>query len=439
MPHVRILVYAFLACGFHANRALRIKGLLMNADAEALQNATVVGINTHEETTGKVKKFLALFVGALALVGGVPADQFGSNGPQALDRWSVLAQAPAPMEGIIQESYAKQQKMMITSTGFTDADGSDNVVARTAFDALLPLLPKGNVPKADLTALVITAPTALREGYFGNSDAPVDAESFGPQLAKAGVGNIISLDVLSKSHLNLEEGEKNDWGALMHKAYNASNPNKMLTNTSSDPIEKVDMGLGTKMVKAGAALDEKYADRIRELVSKADIIAVNGGDPAVALLAMRTSPVFTEAVMKRIQGGDAVFVGRSAGAMLAGADAGLTHEISAHVRTSLLGEDTTGLKLIPGSGSGKGAVRPHYKSDWNTPMINYESALIGKGQDVTFYGIPNGKALTCLGDECREVGHHGLSENQMVKFLGAFEGITTTSRLKNAMLIEELS
>jgi len=333
----------------------------------------------------------------------------------------------------------KQQKMMITSTGFTAEDGSDNVVARTAFELLLPK----DVPKQDLTALVITAPTALRPGYYGNSNPPEDAESFGPQLAKSGVGNILSFDVLSKSHLDLEFAETRAWAELLEKAYDVSTtpPSacRMLQNASDDTCDGLDMSLGKKMVTAGAALDMKYAESIRELVSRVNIIAINGGDPAVALLAMRTSPVFTKAVIERIQNGDAVFVGRSAGAMLAGADAGLTNEMPKHVRKSLLDDNTVGLQLIPGSGGGKGAVRPHYSTHWDGPMVDYESALAGRGENVTFYGIPNGEALTCLGKECREVGDHGLPEDQFVKFLSFFERVVTTGHLNLAANIEEIS
>merc|ERR1711933_145323 len=86
--------------------------------------------------------------------------------------------------------------------------------------------------------------------------------------------------------------------------------------------------------------------------------------------------------------------GRSAGAMVAGADATLTIEIDPNLWAAM-GFLHQGLGLV-----GTYTIRPHYTRDtWDRASEVYEETL---GLNVV--RMPNGEGLMCSGNTCKMVG-----------------------------------
>lgn len=131
------------------------------------------------------------------------------------------------------------------------------------------------------------------------------------------------------------------------------------------------------------------------LLESADILVVNGGNPDFVNFVLREFAIaFTERMVARVRNGSLVYLGRSAGAMVGSADAGVTFEPSPNLLAALLHKDTKGLGLV-----GRCAIRPHFKLLWDLTSNTY-----GLMKNLTVLRLPDGEGLQCFNLTCRILG-----------------------------------
>lgn len=149
---------------------------------------------------------------------------------------------------------------------------------------------------------------------------------------------------------------------------------------------------------ASASLDPhgQCSDKLRGLLYGADVLAVNGGNPDwLAFEYHKLAPFFSAMIIDRLENGSLIYLGRSAGSMVAGSDFGLAFEPNP-VFLGLLGNETRGLQL-----AGTCAIRPHYTPKWDLASNVYEKASHGRVHIVL---VPDGEGLACISGRCAMVG-----------------------------------
>mmetsp|Transcript_86525 Transcript_86525/g.277789 ORF Transcript_86525/g.277789 Transcript_86525/m.277789 type:complete len:252 (+) Transcript_86525:204-959(+) len=142
------------------------------------------------------------------------------------------------------------------------------------------------------------------------------------------------------------------------------------------------------------------SDATSQLLTSADIIIVNGGNPDFgSFILKRFAPDLMAPVLRRVAEGSVIYVGQSAGSMLGSADSGLTFESDPLMLGVLMKGETRGLGL-----TGMCAIRPHDKGDtWDLA-----SAVYGALKGLSVVRVSDGNALRCIGAECSIVGVTGL-------------------------------
>jgi len=137
------------------------------------------------------------------------------------------------------------------------------------------------------------------------------------------------------------------------------------------------------------------AEEFKALLQEADILLVNGGNPDLGSYALEVfgAPLAAK-ILAKVRAGSLVYVGRSAGSMLASADEGLTFEPNPLLMDLLLSNRTAGLGL-----AGACAIRPHYTQLWDQASRFYERA-----SGLVVVRLPNNESLQCQGMRCAVVG-----------------------------------
>mmetsp|Transcript_40535 Transcript_40535/g.92113 ORF Transcript_40535/g.92113 Transcript_40535/m.92113 type:complete len:139 (-) Transcript_40535:23-439(-) len=101
-------------------------------------------------------------------------------------------------------------------------------------------------------------------------------------------------------------------------------------------------------------------------------------------------------VTARVKDGSLIYLGRSAGAMAASSDVGLTYEPDPVLLDHLLSGRTNGLGL-----AGDCAIRPHWHEDkvWDIVSGVYEQA-----KHINVIRLPNARGLGCMDAQCKLYG-----------------------------------
>jgi len=112
---------------------------------------------------------------------------------------------------------------------------------------------------------------------------------------------------------------------------------------------------------------QSEASRLRDLLGSADVIALNGGNPDfLKFVLMALVGELTAEWTARVEQGLAVFLARSAGAMVGGRDISLTKEPNPLLLEYLVGESGA---LHQGLGlAGTCTIRPHYDPSWDVAV-----------------------------------------------------------------------
>lgn len=137
-------------------------------------------------------------------------------------------------------------------------------------------------------------------------------------------------------------------------------------------------------------------EEFRQALDKVSIIFVNGGNPdLVGFVLRKFAPAIGQMISDKVRSGSLIYMGRSAGAMVASVNFAYTYEPMPMLEEALLKGDTSGLKL-----AGNCAIRPHYKNLlWNIPTRVLQQAL-GEVGVLT----ENGEGLACDQGHCMMVG-----------------------------------
>jgi len=157
---------------------------------------------------------------------------------------------------------------------------------------------------------------------------------------------------------------------------------------------------------APEGVSEAKADRqsaeglaLLDLLSAADIIIVNGGNPDfVKYVLKQFAHEIMAAAIGKLHAGSLVYMGESAGSMVGSADVGLTYENTPNLYDKLLQADTSGLAL-----AGNCAIRPHDHGE----IWDLASAVYGKLKSLNVVRLPNGDGLRCMKAQCEVVGLTG--------------------------------
>lgn len=175
------------------------------------------------------------------------------------------------------------------------------------------------------------------------------------------------------------------------------------------------------------------ASGLMALIARADVIALNGGNPDfLKFVLMELAAPFTRAWTERVRAGRMVFLGRSAGAMVGGRDISLTSEPNPLLLDYLLPSEAVvhaGLGL-----AGECSFRPHYSEQWDLVVAlarQQERTLRPGGGDAgaaaKVVRLPNEEALQCIGTRCKIVGDTSreaaepLSKRQLRRLVRAFD------------------
>lgn len=168
--------------------------------------------------------------------------------------------------------------------------------------------------------------------------------------------------------------------------------------------------------------DRSEAGDLRRLFEEASVICLNGGNPDfLKFVLMELAAPLTKTWLHRVQQGKTIFLGRSAGSMVGGADIGLTSEPNPLLLEYLLPRAHGlhhGLQLV-----GSCSIRPHYSPQWDLV-----SALFQALRSELVVRVGNDEALLCMDGRCKMVGklsvqgEEPLSKTQMHRLIRAFEG-----------------
>jgi len=141
---------------------------------------------------------------------------------------------------------------------------------------------------------------------------------------------------------------------------------------------------------------------LTKLIEESSILFANGGNPDMyGFVLKKFAPELGELIAKRVREGSLFYMGRSAGAMTASRDFGLTYEPNPALTTVLLGRNTTGLSL-----AGECALRPHIHDHlWDIPAKVYARAT---GETVVL--AANGEGLFCNQGCCGMTGKTKLTD-----------------------------
>lgn len=165
---------------------------------------------------------------------------------------------------------------------------------------------------------------------------------------------------------------------------------------------------------------------VEELVSKiqeADVLVMSEGNvDFLAYVYKKFAPKLGQAIVDRVNSGEAVFLGLGAGSVLAGKSTAAAGQTGSQILTQLLKDDLSGFGL-----AGNCAVRPHWDSDaqwWDTTSALFEDAF-----RIDFVGLPDGSALICgSGSGCKLSGDAAVA-----KLSGADHGGLHRGRVHLAM------
>ncbi|CAE7909354.1 unnamed protein product [Symbiodinium sp. KB8] len=142
--------------------------------------------------------------------------------------------------------------------------------------------------------------------------------------------------------------------------------------------------------------------KFEAMLSQVSIVFANGGNPdLLGFVLMKFAPQLGEMIKRRVQNGELLYMGRSAGAMAASRDFAMTYEPNPMLAETLLDGSTDGLSL-----AGSCALRPHAsKKLWNVPGDVFGHAA---GQQTV--RVANGDGLFCDQGHCVVAGKTSRSE-----------------------------
>lgn len=177
-----------------------------------------------------------------------------------------------------------------------------------------------------------------------------------------------------------------------------------------------------------ADFNSAEASQILQLLRRADVMFSNGGNPDfVTYIYAHYAKNILRTTMTRISSGQVIYIGRSAGSMVAGTDIGLTHEPKPPLLETLLNWDMTGLSL-----AGRCNIRPHFHPKWDLM-----SSVYGQLKNVTVVRISDGESLRCLRGLCTMQGvtsrqapsmFTNRSDPQLIRLVDAFKPAGTLAR-----------
>lgn len=145
----------------------------------------------------------------------------------------------------------------------------------------------------------------------------------------------------------------------------------------------------------GRLLSRRIQADVQGLLDSADVILINGGSPDLAdyILRVFAAPALAQ-MSEKVESGQAVFIGRSAGSMVASASMGTTSFEAQPTRVTELLGGARGLGFAPGC-----ALRPHFSDAWVQPAALFEAS---SGKVVA--RVTNDQALKCQDGCCTVVG-----------------------------------
>jgi len=295
--------------------------------------------------------------------------------------------------------------LMVSSSGVRGPD------IKASLDELVSALPAadGTANYSKLKLLEIYDPCMLKSSFWNEADDNFNAET-GMNYVKAGIKNLTPdleeyFDYAGPDE-EMMDGSwcYNEWtnssvtGGLKDLGFathaQVSIMDHMMQPGEFEELVRADLGItGSASVEAlMAKLQERpVPSALERLIEEADVFAMCGGNPDLGAFVMRAFPGVAELLKKKLEGGRAVYMGRSAGAMVAGSNSAFSYEPTPEMLRSVLSADPTGLRLLP-----ECIVKPHFKTEAHEA---YASAL-EKGSGLRVARMPNYMALACKSGSC---------------------------------------
>lgn len=295
--------------------------------------------------------------------------------------------------------------LMVSSSGVRGPD------IKTSLDGLVSALPAagGTADYSKLKLLEIYDPCMLKTSFWDEANSNFNAET-GMNYQKANISNLTpdlvepfdyvgpDTEMLDPSWCYNEWTASSATGGLSDLGF-ASHTTVSIMDHMMEPDEfkalvRADLGeTGAEDVEALVAkLQERpVPDALKQLIGEADVIAASGGNPDLATFVFRAFPAVAELLKSKLEAGEAVYMGRSAGGMVTGALATFSSEPTPEMLENVLASDPTGLELLP-----ECIVKPHFKTESHEA---YASAL-EKGSGFQVVRMPNYMALSCKSGSC---------------------------------------
>mmetsp|Transcript_136508 Transcript_136508/g.345661 ORF Transcript_136508/g.345661 Transcript_136508/m.345661 type:complete len:428 (-) Transcript_136508:183-1466(-) len=321
------------------------------------------------------------------------------------------SQTPTARNGGLPKQYTcglKEKSKLLLMVSSSGVRGPD---IKASLDELVSALPAadGTANYAKLKLLEIYDPCMLKSSFWNEADDNFNAET-GMNYVKAGIKNLRPdlVEYFDYAGPNEEMMDKswcyNEWtnssvtGGLKDLGFashaQVSIMDHMMQSGEFEELVRADLGItGSASVKALMAKLQKrpVPSALKRLIEEADVFAMCGGNPDLAAFVMRAFPAVAKLLKKKLEKGRAVYMGRSAGGMVAGSNAAFSYEPTPEMFQSVLSADPTGLQLLP-----ECIVKPHFKTEAHEV---YASAL-EKGSGLRVARIPNYMALACKSGSC---------------------------------------